>query len=58
LGRLENVTHLDGGSIRAACPACRAAGADHSSRNASELGKLRAPWNYSRGATHGRASKA
>lgn len=30
LGRLENVVHLDGGSTRAACPACRAAGGDHS----------------------------
>jgi P4 family phage/plasmid primase-like protien len=29
LGRLENVVHLDGGTIRAACPACRAAGEDH-----------------------------
>jgi hypothetical protein len=29
LGSLENVLHLDGGSIRAACPACRAAGEDH-----------------------------
>ena len=30
LARLENVKHLDGGSIRAACPACRAAGSDKS----------------------------
>ena len=29
LGRLENVLYLDGGSTRAACPACRASGADH-----------------------------
>ena len=28
--RLENVQHLDGGAIRAACPACRAAGSDKS----------------------------
>ena len=28
--RLENVKHLDGGGIRAACPACRAAGSDKS----------------------------
>ena len=28
--RLENVKHLDGGSIRAACPACRASGSDKS----------------------------
>ncbi len=28
--RLENVKHLDGGSIRAACPACRAGGSDKS----------------------------
>jgi len=28
--RLENVKHLDGGAIRAACPACRAAGSDKS----------------------------
>src|ERR1019366_2601873 len=27
---LENVKHLDGGAIRAACPACRAAGSDKS----------------------------
>ena len=26
--RLENVKRLDGGSIRAACPACRVAGSD------------------------------
>ncbi len=26
--RLENVRHLDGGAIRAACPACRVAGSD------------------------------
>jgi 5S rRNA maturation endonuclease (ribonuclease M5) len=26
--RLENVKHLDGGAIRAACPACRAVGSD------------------------------
>lgn len=31
LARLENVKHLDGGAIRAACPACRAAGSDKSS---------------------------
>ena len=30
LARLENVKHLDGGDIRAACPACRAAGSDKS----------------------------
>ena len=30
LGKLANVVHLDGGSTRAACPACRAAGGDHS----------------------------
>jgi P4 family phage/plasmid primase-like protien len=29
LSKLENVVHLDGSSIRAACPACRAAGGDH-----------------------------
>ena len=28
--RLENVKHLDGGAIRAACPACRKAGSDKS----------------------------
>ena len=28
--RLENVKHLDGGAIRAACPACRTAGSDKS----------------------------
>jgi hypothetical protein len=28
--RLENVKNLDGGAIRAACPACRAAGSDKS----------------------------
>jgi hypothetical protein len=28
--RLENVKHLDGGGIRAACPACRAVGSDKS----------------------------
>ena len=30
LARLENVKHLDGGAIRAACPACLAAGSDKS----------------------------
>lgn len=30
LSRIENVQRLGGGSIRAACPACRAAGRDHS----------------------------
>ena len=28
--RLENVKHLDGGGVRAACPACRAVGSDKS----------------------------
>ncbi len=28
--QLENVKHLDGGAIRAACPACRASGSDKS----------------------------
>ena len=28
--RLENVKQLEGGAIRAACPACRAAGSDKS----------------------------
>lgn len=30
VAKLENVQHPDGGSVRAACPACRAAGGDHS----------------------------
>ena len=29
LSRLQSVQHLDGGPVRAACPACRAAGEDH-----------------------------
>jgi P4 family phage/plasmid primase-like protien len=29
LGKLKNVVHLDNGSTHAACPACRAAGGDH-----------------------------
>lgn len=31
--RLQNVKHLDDGSIRAACPACRAAGSDTSGKH-------------------------
>jgi hypothetical protein len=33
LTRLENVKHLDGGGIRAACPVCRAAGSDKSANH-------------------------